>query len=284
VRRVSEGGTPRPRAGEKHVIDLAWPSGHDVFAPHVEQTYQAYVENRTACARLFVREEPRPLAVLIHGYLAGKYGFEQRVWPLEWLDRAGFDAALFVLPFHGLRACPDQGLPPFLTGDPRLAHEGFRQATNDLGDLVGWLRARGHRAVGLMGMSLGGYTSALAATVDPGLDFVVPIIPLASLADFALEQGRLSSGPGQQALEHAALERVYRLICPVQRPSLVPRQRVLVIGAEADQITPISHARRLATHFGAALSTWPGGHLVQLGRADAFEHVGRLFQTLGLRS
>jgi pimeloyl-ACP methyl ester carboxylesterase len=274
----------RQGPGARRVLDLAWPSAYRAFLPEVEQQYQGYVENRTACARMFVRERPRPVAILIHGYLAGRYPFEQRVWPLDWLDRAGLDAALFVLPFHALRACPEERVPPFLTGDPRLAHEGFRQTTADLLDLVQWLRSRGHPAVGLMGMSLGGYTSALAATVDPELDFVVPIIPLASLADFALEQGRLSSGPGQQALEHAALERVYRLICPVQRAPLVPRERVLVIGAEADRITPLSHAQRLSRHFGARLQTWPGGHLLQLGRARAFEHVGALLRELGLVS
>ena len=111
-------------------------------------------------------------------------------------------------------------------------------------------------------MSLGGYAAALAATLDAKLDFVVPIIPLASLADFAFEQGSLSESPELRAREHDLLERVYRVASPLARPSLVPPERVLVLGGKADRITPLSHAKRLARHFGVPLTTWHGGHLL----------------------
>lgn len=48
-----------------------------------------------------------------------------------------------------------------------------------------------------MGMSLGGYSTSLLATVEPRLAFAVPIIPLASVADFALEQGQLGAAPAR---------------------------------------------------------------------------------------
>ncbi|HHH31536.1 MAG TPA: hypothetical protein ENK57_24750 [Polyangiaceae bacterium] len=57
---------------------------------------------------------------------------------------------------------------------------------------------------------------------------------------------------------------------------------MLVIAAEADRITPVHHAERLATHFEAPFDTFAGGHLPQLGRADAFRRVGRLFGELGI--
>jgi hypothetical protein len=51
---------------------------------------------------------------------------------------------------------------------------------------------------------------------------------------------------------------------------------MLVVGAKADRITPLRHARRLSTHFRAPLVTFPGGHLFQLGRAAAFDAVAEL--------
>src|SRR5258708_6261513 len=83
--------------------------------------------------------------------------------------------------------------PPFPGNDPRFGNEGFRQAVADLRVLMTLLRERGAPSVGIMGMSLGGYASALLATVQRDLAFAVPMIPLASLANAARDQGRLGS-------------------------------------------------------------------------------------------
>jgi pimeloyl-ACP methyl ester carboxylesterase len=68
-----------------------------------------------------------------------------------------------------------------------MTNEGFRQAVTDIRSLARWLRNRGAPHVGVMGMSLGGYTSALVATVmsQDEIDFVMPMIPLASIATMA---------------------------------------------------------------------------------------------------
>ncbi len=267
------------------VVDLSWASDYAPFVPAMEERFARYPENFAAATRLIAGPKPRPVAILIHGYLGGQYSLEQRVWPLEWLDRIGFDTALFVLPFHGVRR-PDAGgaakPPPFPGSDPRMTNEGFRQAMGDLRDLIHWLLERGHRSVGVIGMSLGGYSTALSATLEPKLAFAVPMIPLASVADFARDQGRLGRNPEQTELQHRALERVHRVVSPLARTPQIERERVLVIGARADRITPVEHARRLAHHFGAPFETWHGGHLLQFGRADGFRRIGRLLDELGL--
>ena len=149
-------------------------------------------------------------------------------------------------------------------------------------DLVGWLHDRGHPAVGVMGMSLGGYTTALTATVEPRLAFAIPVIPLASLADFARDQGRLGATPEEAEREHAALDRVHHPVSPLHRPLAIEPERVLIVAAEADRITPIRHARRLAQHFDAELETWHGGHLLQFGRRDKFRRIGHFLDAHGL--
>jgi pimeloyl-ACP methyl ester carboxylesterase len=257
--------------------DLTWESFPDTFLPELAESFHATLENRVALARSFTRSSPRPVAILVHGYMLGRLAVEERVWPIRELDALGFDTALYVLPFHGRRASPAHGGRPQFPGlEPLLACEGFRQAVTDLRELTHWFRARGHPKVGLMGMSLGGYTVALTATVDPDLDFLSPIVPLASLADFALEQGDLPEAPEPRALEHALRDRVYRHVSPVHRAPLIAPERVLVIGAKADRITPISHAKRLASHFRAELLAFPGGHVLQLGRGEAFRKLAGL--------
>lgn len=266
---------PRVEPVRQNVVDASWPSDFEPFLPELRDRYLAHRANRTARARLYLGPSPRPAIVLIHGYMAGHWWLEERAWPLAWLAER-YDLALALLPFHAMRS-RDRGPPPFPGADPRMTNEGFRQAIFDLRALIGWLRDRGSPAVGVMGMSLGGYTTALLATLDP-VAFAVPIIPLASLADFAEEQGRL--GTGEEArLQHDALEQANRIVSPFTRPSRVSPARVLVVAARADRITPMGHADRLAAHFRAQTVRFEGGHLLQFGRAEAFRSVGRFLDS-----
>lgn len=259
-------------------LEASWESAFEPYAPAVRDAYLAHAPNRTAHARLYVGGGPRPAAILVHGYMAGQWAVEERAWPIRWLNRSGLDVAVAVLPFHGVRARTEGGAPPFPGADPRFTNEGFRQAVADLRVLVALLKSRGATSVGLMGMSLGGYTTSLMATVHEDLAFAVPIIPLASLADFARDQGRLGRGP-QAAAQHAALEAANHVVSPFARPSRVPPSRVLVIGAEADQVTPIAHAERVAAHLRAPLLRVPGGHLVQAWRTEAFRAIKAMLRS-----
>ncbi len=272
VRELSWGGA---------CVELSWETTFVPFAAIGPRVYHAAGPNRTAHARLYGGPKPRPAVILVHGYMSGQWAFEERAWPIRWLNHHGLDVALIVLPFHGVRARPGGGAPPFPGGDPNLTNEGFRQVVADLRALVAILRDRGAPSVGVMGMSLGGYSTALFATVQRDLSFAVPLIPLASVADFARDQGRL--GTGERAmLQHAALEAANHVISPLARPSLVPGDRMLIVAAEADQVTPIAHAERLARHFEVPLLRVNGGHLLQTWRGTAFPAIRRMLQRHGI--
>jgi pimeloyl-ACP methyl ester carboxylesterase len=273
---------PLPWGGQ--AVELCWPSAFAPFHASVRDAYLAHAENRTAWARLYGggrRDHGRPAVILVHGYLGGQWSMEERIWPVRWMNRHDLDVALILLPFHGVRASRQAGVSPFPGADPRFTNEGFRQAVSDVRVLASVLRSRGAPGVGIMGMSLGGYTTALMATLQRDLAFAVPIIPLSSVADFARDQGRLGSGERAIA-QHAALEAANRVVSPLARRALVPRERILVIGAEADQVTPIRYAERLAAHFDAPLLRLPGGHVLQAWRAPAFRAVRAMLKKNGL--
>ncbi len=272
------------RAG---VSDLTWPSTFEPWSSAVAERYMSTVENRTARARLHVPPRPvqrareRSAVIAIHGYMGGVPLLDEPQWPIAWLLRRGLDVAMPVLPFHAARGGARRGAPPFPSSDPRMTIEGFRQAVSDVRALARWLRARGAVHVGVVGASLGGYTSALVATVSDDIDFVMPMIPLASLADYAFEHGRLGEGDRAEA-QRAALEQAYEVVSPLARPLRLPSSRALVACAEFDQVTPASHARRLAEHFGCELVSIPGGHLLQFGREDVFRSLGAMLEREGL--
>ncbi|MEM9697028.1 MAG: alpha/beta hydrolase, partial [Myxococcota bacterium] len=215
-------------------------------------------------ARVFRRPGERPLMVLIHGYRGGNYRVEEKLWPVRWFLRRGVDVALFTLPFHGVRRKDT----PFFTYDPRVTIETLRQAIIDLRALLAAVRGR-HKGVGVAGMSLGGYTTALLATVEP-LDLVCPFIPLGSFADSARDSGWLNGSPAEQSIQYAAIERAYAAIDPFQRVPKAEPERCVVIAGAGDRITPATQAERLAEHFKAECVRFPGGHLMQTGRKRGF--------------
>lgn len=267
--------------GPGKVVDITWPSLFEPVCESVREKYLEHPTNLRGASRLFLHENPsRPVAILVHGYLCGQYPLEERIWPVQWLFERGLDVALFVLPFHALRR--DDRSPRFPGGDPRITNEAFRQAIFDLRTLSAYLRGRGAESIGVMGMSLGGYTTSLLATLDEDLAFAIPIIPLASIAEIAKGAGRFVGSPQEQALQFDSLEAVHRAVSPLARPSRIDRDRMLILAASGDKITPVDHARRLADHFGAPLEMFHGGHILQFGRADAFRSVGKLLGRLGL--
>jgi len=270
VRRLRDGGA---------VLDLRWPSDRPTWLPNLAAALRDPRSDHAA-TRLWVHEKPRRTAVLVHGYMAGQWTAERILWPIDRMYRNGWDVGVFVLPYHGVRTVPRRMVAPrFPSRDPRRTNESLRHAVADLRDLMGWLRARGAPTVGLMGMSLGGYTASLAATIEREVDFLVPVIPLASIADFALARGHLGDGPDAGA-QRAALDLAHRAVSPLHRAPLIEPGRTFVVAAAGDRITPLDHAERLADHFDAPLHVWSGSHLLQFGRGRAYRRVERFLDPL----
>lgn len=236
-------------------------------------------ENQAMHARWFKhRGAPRPCAVILHGYLGGTLAVEEYMWPIQALFDRGMDVVLTVLPMHGPRTAVRERfrLPGFPAVDPRLAVEGFRQLVHDHLTLFDHLLDNRVSSIGLMGMSLGGYSAALLSTLDPRIRFGVFYMPLASVSDFALRTGRMVGSDQEKQEQARALERVYRCVSPLTRPSLLPQGHSLVIAGESDLITGVPHSNQLVDQFQSEVSTFAGGHILQLGRDAAFDAVWQL--------
>lgn len=282
---------PVPRMQEHHVrklrgggeaVDLRWESG---WVPHDlegRDAYLAFEENRIAHARLLRHPRPAPAIVCLHGYRAGVHRFEELAWNAGWLHhRLGLDVALLMLPFHALRAPRGRFAPVFPSMRTARTVEGFGQAVWDARALLSWLRVRGSPMTGVAGMSLGGYTASLLATVEARLDWAVFFIPLGDLTDVAVEHEELRGRVVPEEMREAG-KRALEMVRPLARKPLLPGSRILVVAAEADRITRTeTHAVRLAEHFGAPLVQFPGGHLLQLGRRDALREMARLMARVG---
>jgi pimeloyl-ACP methyl ester carboxylesterase len=241
--------------------------------------YLRATENQTAHARWFRHSGPsRPCVVLIHGYIGGNYLLEERIWPVKRLFQSGLDVVLTILPLHGPRRAQARGyLPPaFPSSDPRFTIEGFRQLVFDHRALFDHLQRCGVRDLGVMGMSLGGYSAALLATLERALRFAVFMVPLAAIEDFAYKNGRMVGHAAEQIAQHEALQRAHRVVSPFARAPQLPAARVVCVAGESDLVTGVEPARKLSQHFGGQLSLFHGGHLLHAGREEAFAPVWRL--------
>ena len=270
------------------VVDLTFRSDYVPFLPAARDRYLASVENQTAHARWWTSDRGRPAIVLLHGWGGGNPWMTERTFAVGYWLRHGWDVAAFALPFHGPRATGG-GLPNFPSPNPLRTNEGFGQAIYDLRALAELLRARGAPAVGAMGMSLGGYTTALWASVAGpgevgGIDFAVAMIPAVSMAHLMWRHGESSPARRRAAkagIDAELLADAFAVHAPMTRPARVPEAARFVIAGRGDRITPPDQAEALAAHWGVPVRWFSGGHLAQLGRGEVLRDVRRALGELG---
>lgn len=267
---------PRRRRRDLVVEDLAFKSAYTPSVTAYRAELDKHRANRWVRARHFRhRDGPRPTLIFIHGWGAGQYWLEERAFQVQRFTDAGYDAVLFQLPFHYQRASGRSGAM-FPSPHVVRTNEAFGQAIWDLRRLRLHLEELGADWFGAVGMSLGGYTTALWAGADR-LDAAVPMIPAVSMADLMWRHGS-SSGLRERA-EAAGVDRdllagAFRVHAPLERPVATPRERLMIVAGRGDRITPPDQARALWRHWGEPRMHWfPGGHLAQVGRRQAFAAI-----------
>ena len=279
------GAHPRPPALEKPQVratelrgagpveHLTFESEFEPFDSEARAAYLAVSANREAHVWLFRAPEPRPTLVCVHGYGGGRPTLESRLFEVARLrERLGIDVALFVLPLHGARARGRRSGAGFLDTDPLWTNAAMGQAVWDLRRLAGWLRSEGAPVVGATGMSLGGYTTALWASLDERLACAVPVIPAVRLSGISW---RAYAPARRRALEAAGasetlFDDAWATHGPLRHRLAVAPERALVIGGLADRICPPAAVRELWEHWDRpALHWFPGSHVGPVGRAGA---------------
>ncbi|HEX4451089.1 MAG TPA: alpha/beta hydrolase [Kofleriaceae bacterium] len=279
------------------VVDLAFASEYQPFLPAARDAYLAVRENFTAHARWWTSDRGRPCIVMLHGWGGGNHWVTERTFAVPYWLRHGYDVISFQLPYHGARAPRVKGVGNlvqsgalFPSPNPLRTNEAFGHAIYDLRALAMVVRARGSSAVGAIGMSLGGYTTALWATIGPGpaalampggagnLDFAVAMIPAVSMARLMWRHGETS--PARKRAMNAGIDEdlladAFAIHSPARRPVALPRERLFVIAGRGDQITPSDHAEELAKHWNVDIKWFEGGHLAQVGSREALRDVRR---------
>jgi dienelactone hydrolase len=246
-----------------------------------------YEPNRTGHAWLLKHPGPqRPWLVCIPGYRMGNPLVDFTGFRAHWLYRhLGLNVAVPVMPLHGPRRVGRRGGDGFFSGDFVDTLHAQAQAVWDIRRLTGWLRSQGAPAIGTYGVSLGGYTAALHASLDSNLDCVIVGVPATDFLrliqshtpGFAIRAAKAVGVPFD------AIEQLLSVVSPFGFEPKVPHERRFLYAGVADQLTTPDHARDLWRHWDEPRVAWyQGGHVSFLWQPEVRDLIHEALITSGL--
>ena len=271
------------------VESLSFISPYQVKWPAVRERFEAHSRNAIARAMHWRHDDgPRPTIIFVHGFTGSPYRFNSEFFQLPWFYRHGCDVVLAVLPFHGRRndlTGPFDGSGLFSDGMATF-NEAMLQSITDLRVIVDYLESTGVERIGITGLSLGGYVTALMAAVEERLQFAVPncaVTDLGTLLDGWFPAGQLiSAGLRLGRVDRETHREAMRLHSPLRLPARIPKDRLFVIGGLADRLAPPEQSARLWEHWERPRLHWfPGSHILHLRRAVYLREIGRFLRETG---
>jgi dienelactone hydrolase len=226
----------------------------------------SYERNRHAEVRVLRSPGSRDWLICVHGLGMGRSWLDFYAMSAAWLRGRGLNLAMPVLPLHGSRAV-GSGIASgkgFIVGDVANSLHALTQTAWDIRRLIGWLREEGAERIGLYGLSLGGYSTALVASLEDELACAIAGIPAAEFGELACFHG---SGRAIWLAERAGItpERMAAALRPVSPLAFlprVPRESRFMFGALADRFVPPRQVEALWRHWERPEILWyAGGHL-----------------------
>lgn len=124
----------------------------------------------------------RPAMLLLHGWNDAINHFVRFPMLARQLNRAGINAVTLTAPYHFRRWPKGQGAwGNFLCPDLLRTAQAVAQAVAENRAIAGWLLEQGCPALGLWGISLGGWLAALTAHFDKRFHSLALVVPAARL-------------------------------------------------------------------------------------------------------
>jgi len=268
---------------------LSFESGYE---PYVEEPgrerWLSYEANRTAHAWLLEHEgAPRPWLVCIPGYRMGNPIVDFAGFSARWLHNTlGLNIAIPVLPLHGPRQKGLRGGDGYITGDFMDTLHAQTQSVWDVRRLLAWLREeKNPQKVGVHGVSLGGYTVSLLASVEKKIDCVIAGIPASDLLELirATAPSFLLRAAGKMGLELENVERLFEVISPLKIPAALPHEKRFLYAGLADRLATPDHALSLYHHWNRPRTVWyQGSHVSFMWEKDVKSLITEALTGCGL--
>lgn len=287
-----ERSAPLPFGGERRKGRVELIGFHSPYVPaHPElvDDYLAHENNRRAHAQHWRHDDgPRPTIVVVHGFMGSPYWFNSAFFSLPWLFGKGYDVLLVTLPFHGTRA--DRGSLYSGSGlfGGGIAHlcEALGHAVFDIRILFDHLEAQGVDQIGMTGLSLGGYTTAITAAADDRLRFAIPnsaVVDFGGLIDSWFPLGAIVKQVlPRRGMDVDELTSAVAVTSALSYPCQVPKSGRFVIGGLGDRLAPPEQSVLLWEHWDRPKIHWfPGNHVIHVNRAAYLRRIVRFLDDIG---
>jgi pimeloyl-ACP methyl ester carboxylesterase len=276
------------RAPGGSVSLLSFDSPYEAAHPELRHEYSLHKRNAKAWAQHWRHDDgPRPTLCVIHGFGASPYMLNSAFFALPWLYGKGYDVLLYLLPFHGPRRdllSPINGTGMFAHG-PSHFNEAMLQAVHDFRIFVDHLHASGVTQVGVTGLSLGGYVSALLAAVEGRLQVAIPNAAVTSIPRLIPDYFPANVGVVLASVLHRVTlrqaEEAIAIHSPLNYPARLPRDRLMIIGGLGDRLAPPEQTLLLSEHWNHPRVHWyPGNHLLHLNRAEYLREMRKFMASV----
>lgn len=268
-----------------YTFDSPYEPVHRIYAAE----YRRY--DRLNTVHLFAWQHARPAAASIlvtHGWGVGHKRIHEYEFGIPFLFRElGLDVYYYVAPFHWVRRPSIARFSGELHPSPNLmrTNEAFIQTVKEIRSAISWIKAYNPGPLGMMGSSLGGYTTALVSSLDERIAFAVPVLPPSSLADLFWAQGERDPVRAKVEAAGMTVERfreAWALHSPLSYQPKVPFEGRLLVDATGDTIVPPAFSDPLWEHWGRPRRfSFAGSHILQVFRHHYHREVERLLVDLG---
>ncbi len=196
-------------------------------------------------------------------------------------------AALFVkMPYYGERRDPNSPVRMVST-NPEETVQGMIQAVKDIRYATAWLASQDEvdaKQIGIFGISLGGITASLAATAEPRLTKVCPVLAggdLNRILSETTERHILAAKQSWTNQGHSLQELVelMKTVDPCTYGACVKGRKVLMLNAKNDEVIPRPCTDSLWEAFGRPPIFWYDcGHYTAIFHiSDALTRVSDFF-------
>ena len=266
-----------------NVRNIRFESSFQAVNPALRDQCAGFARNNVVHAQHWRHNDgPRPTLCLIHGFMGSAYLFNGLFFSLPWFYRCGYDVMLYTLPFHGRRAekySPFSGYGYFAHGMAGFA-EAMAQAVHDFRSILDYLEFTGVDRIALTGMSLGGYTSALIASVDDRIQAVIPNVPVVTpdrTVDEWFPANKVVALREWLAGTDTSLSDAATMYSsPLNYRPLPAKERRLIIAGLGDRLAPPEQAELLWKHWDKCAFHWfPGNHVLHVSQPDYLRRMTR---------
>ncbi len=247
---------PQPTRGTvMSVSKVTFPS--PVVTPHPN--------NNTVHCEYFcpTAEGTRPGVIVLH-ILGGDFDLARLF--CRALAGRGVAALFLKMPYYGERREPGVDVR-MISLDPEQTVSGMTQAVLDIRRAAAWLASRpeiDEDQIGIMGISLGGITSALAVSLEPRFHkaaFLLAGGDMGQVAWSSTEMAELREHWTSLGRTKEELFETLRPIDPVTYARPVAGREILMLNASNDEVVPPECTKSLWRAFGEPeIVWWDAGH------------------------